>query len=91
MAISVCVYDILKWETAVMTMLLSNSKAQKYFAKSMEVVVIAFDLIKKKSLNLSWVLITFTAFWTHDRETLELKEHVYEVPSICNSICIYVF
>lgn len=46
MAIAVCVYDILKRETIVMGMLLSDSKAHKYFARSEEVVVMVTDLKK---------------------------------------------
>lgn len=48
MAISVCVYDILKWQTTVTAMLLSDSKAHEYFAKSVEVVVMVIDFIEKK-------------------------------------------
>lgn len=48
MAISVCGYDI-KWETIVTVMLLSNSKAHKFFAKSVEVVLMVIEFKKVKT------------------------------------------
>lgn len=43
MVIPVCGYDILKWETTVTVMLLSDSEAHKHFAKSVEVVLMVIE------------------------------------------------
>lgn len=43
MAVPVCECDILKWETVVTVMLLSDSEAYKYFAKSVEVVLMVIE------------------------------------------------